>query len=103
MADSAVLLEDVKNYLDITFVDENSDKKLTGIVERGMRYLQELAGSTALGFEEEGQARALLLDYCRYARSNALEAFPVNFRAELLALRIAREVAEYADESPAEV
>lgn len=88
------LLDDVKNYLDITWDDPESDKKLSGIVNRGISYLQDHAGG-ALSFETEGQARALLFDYCRYVRSNALEMFGVNFRGELIALRSEREVNDY--------
>ena len=39
------LLNDVKNYLDISWEDENTDNKITGIIERGMKYLNKVAGN----------------------------------------------------------
>ena len=38
------LLEAVRNYLDITWVDYAGDVKLTGIIERGMKCLNNVAG-----------------------------------------------------------
>lgn len=90
------LIDDVKNYLDITWGDEDTDKKLNGIIERGKSYLKEISGSSsALDFDSEGLSRSLLFDYCRYARSNALEVFEKNFISDLLKLRINQEVADY--------
>lgn len=88
------LLEDVKNYLDITWDDEATEKKLTGIIERGMKYLNNIAG-TELDYTEEDKSKELLMDYCRYVRSNALEEFQNNYLHELLSLQIRQEVARY--------
>lgn len=81
------MLADVKNYLDITWTDEDMDKKLKGIIERGIKYLENIAGETLI-FDQENNNKSLLLDYCRYARSNALEMFRVNFKSELIAIRL---------------
>lgn len=85
------LLGEVRNYLDITWEDAATDQKLTGIIQRGISYLQDVAGAV-LDFEVEAMPRSLLFDYCRYARSNALEMFSQNYRGELIMLRIARGV-----------
>lgn len=92
------LLEDVKLYLDITWSDEHTDKKLTGIIERGMKYLNKTAGSK-LDYSVEDKPKELLLDYCRYVRSNALEAFQTNYLHELLTLQMSEEVARYEAET----
>lgn len=89
------LLKDVRNYLDITYPDEETDRKLSGIIERGRAYLDNMAGEPQ-DYEAEALPRALLLDYCRYARSNALELFEQNFRAELITLRIGVQTDDYA-------
>jgi hypothetical protein len=99
MAEASALLQNVKNYLDITWVDANTDSKLLGIIERGIRYLDKLSGST-LDYSIEDTPKALLLDYCRYARSNALEQFQNNYMHELLSLQINEEVARYEAENP---
>ncbi len=89
------LLQDVRNYLDITYEDAEGDKKLIGIIARGMKHLDEIAGKEQ-DYQPEDQPRALLLDYCRYARNNVLELFEENFRSELIALRTGAQTDEYA-------
>lgn len=91
------LLSDVRNYLDITFEDEETDKKLKGIIERGMVYLDDKADGR-LDYSEDGKAKALLLDYCRYARNHCLELFEENFRSDLIALRIGVQTDGYAEQ-----
>lgn len=91
------LLEDVKNYLDITFTDQKSDEKLMGIIDRGIRYLENRAGNE-IDFLPETIERQLLFDLCRYIRSNNLEEFEQNFASELIALRIRNEVKDYAEQ-----
>ena len=94
MALPAGLLEAVRNYLDITWVDATGDTKLTGIIERGMKYIDSLSGAT-MDYSEESKPRELLFDYCRYARSNALSDFQPNYLHELLSLQISQEVKAY--------
>ncbi|HHY28086.1 MAG TPA: hypothetical protein GX523_15325 [Desulfitobacterium dehalogenans] len=81
------LLEAVRNYLDITWEDPAGDEKLSGIIARGMRYLDKTAGAE-LDYTVEDKPLELLMDYCRYARSNALEEFQGNYLHELLSLQI---------------
>lgn len=91
------MLGAVRNYLDITYEDEETERKLAGIMERGKTYLNNVAG-TELDYEEENGSRALLFDYCRYARNNALELFEENFKTELISLRIGVQVEDYAEQ-----
>lgn len=79
------LLEDVKDYLKITWTNEKTDKSLLGMINRGMAYLNNIAGMP-LDFSEEDSPKSLLLDYVRYANSQALEMFAINFSGELTAL-----------------
>ena len=89
------LLQEVKEYLKITWDDE--DSTLTRMIERGKNYLEDLTG-TKLNFEEEGQPKSLLLDYCRYAYNNALEYFEENFAKEILRLQLKEAVKDYASQ-----
>ena len=91
------LLNSVKNYLDITWTDTAGDEKLSGIIFRGMQYIDGIAGNR-MNYTIEGKAKELLLDYCRYVRSNALNEFQTNYLHELLSLQISQEVLNY-DES----
>lgn len=93
--DMQKLVGDIKNYLDITYNDAATDLKLQGIVNRGMSYLDNIAGAVQ-EYTEEGYARQLLFDYCRYARSNNLEEFSRNFNSDLVMLRIMNGVEDYA-------
>jgi hypothetical protein len=88
------LLEAVRNYLDITWTDEATDTKLSGIIARGIKYINKAAGAE-LDYTVEDKPRELLFDYCRYARSNALDVFQTNYLHELLSLQIDQEVKAY--------
>ncbi len=91
------LLAAVKNYLDITWTDTDLDTKLTGIIARGMKYLDGVAG-VELDYTVEDKPRELLMDYCRYVRSNALDEYMTNYLPELLTLQMQKEVAAYVEE-----
>jgi len=92
------LLLAVRNYLDITWADDAGDEKLSGIIFRGMKYLDNIAGET-LDYTVEDAPRQLLFDYCRYVRSNALDEFADNYMQELLSLQNQKEVARYIEEN----
>jgi len=89
------LLQAVRNYLDITWVDDALDEKLVGILARGMKYIDSVAGKE-MDYSVEDKARELLFDYCRYVRSNALNEFQDKYLHELLMLQITEEVRAYA-------
>lgn len=92
-----MLLLAVRNYLDITWIDSAGDAKLNGIMARGMKYLDGVAGE-ALDYTVEDKPRELLMDYCRYVRSNALDEYMTNYLPELLTLQMQKEVAAYVEE-----
>jgi hypothetical protein len=87
------MLQEVKEYLKITWDDE--DSYIQGIINRGKDYLNNLTG-TELDFMLEGQPKALLLDYCRYAYNNALEYYESNFHKEIVRLQLQEAVKENA-------
>jgi len=79
------MLQKVKAYLKITWIDE--DASIAGLIARGQAKLQELVGAE-LDFDTEGLARSLLFDYVRYAYNNASEYFEENFQQEILRLQL---------------
>ena len=89
------LLEAVRNYLDITWEDYAGDEKLLGIISRGMKYLDGVAGVT-LDYESEDKPRELLLEYCRYVRAGAFAEFQNAYLSELITLQQNEEVKAYA-------
>ena len=92
------LLDAVKNYLDITWEDPAGDEKLSGILARGIKYINSVAGAE-LDYTVEDKPRELLFDYCRYVRSNALDEFQNNYLHELISLQISQEVKDYVAEN----
>ena len=95
------LLMAVRNYLDITWEDPAGDQKLAGIIARGIKYINSVAGAE-LDYLAEDKPRELLFDYCRYVRSNALDEFQNNYLPELLTLQISQEVKDYAEAEDSE-
>lgn len=96
----AGLLEDIKAYLDITWVTYGSSEetKLAGLVADGIAYLNDKLG-TAGDYTVPGYPRQLLKEYVRYARDAALDVFENNYRSLILAMQNQRKVGAYELES----
>ncbi|MBD5549479.1 MAG: hypothetical protein HDQ97_19225 [Lachnospiraceae bacterium] len=88
------LLKDMKNYLDITWKDPEGDKKIAGMIKRGMAAISGKIGEC--NFLEETQERALLFDYVMYARAGETPQFWTNYKEEIVSLQISRKVDDYA-------
>lgn len=92
------LLEDVKNYLNITWDDEATDAKASGLIAAGMIYLDTKYGESA-DYTKDGMPRTLLFEYVRYARDNALDVFENNYLSMLLGMQNERAVNVYVESS----
>ena len=91
------LLEEVKNYLDITWqTTSEEDKKLLSMIERGKAALSGKLGDC--DFEEETQEKTLLFNHVMYERSGALDEFWKNYREESISLRLRKRVQRYEAE-----
>lgn len=86
-----VLSDTLRRYLDITWQDEHTEKKLDDILARAKAMLSQYAG-TKLRFEDETPEQQLLLDLCRYIWNNASEDFETNYLSNLLMLRVTHQV-----------
>ena len=93
------LLSDVKNYLNITWDDDATDKKVSGLIASGMIYLNAKYGEDA-DYTADGMPRTLLMEYVRYARDSALDVFENNYQALLLGMQNGRRVSAYGMEGP---
>ena len=89
------LLNEVKNYLDITWEDVPGDQKLMGMVQRGMAAIEGKIGEC--DFYGETQEKALLFDYVMYARAGEIATFWENYKSEIISLQISRKVDAYAE------
>lgn len=88
------LLSDVKNYLDITWEDADSDKKLTGIIRRGINVINDRCGAE-FDYNKDEMPKELLINYVMYARANAVDEFLQHYATELLRLQLITEVEGY--------
>lgn len=90
------LLADVKNYLNITWSDEATDAKVSGIIASGMAYLDDKLGEAA-DYTQDGMPRTLLMEYARYMRDSALDVFEANYQALILGMQNRRQVSAYGN------
>lgn len=81
---SEELLDIVKNYLDITWHDEATEKKLTLMIENGIAELDYLSG-VENDYMIAGKAQSLLLSYVMYDRANCLDDFKKNYQPDIIA------------------
>ena len=94
------LLSEVKNYLGITWTDSDMDTQLTGMIRRGIAYISSKTGVEVTAYTGEDvnyRAQELLFNYVLYDRAGSVNDFKVNYRADLIGLRINWEV----DNAPA--
>ena len=88
------LLSDVKNYLNITWSDQATDAKISGLIASGMVYLNDKYGEAA-DYTVDGMPRTLLMEYVRYGRDSALDVFENNYQALILGMQTGRLVTNY--------
>lgn len=82
----AILKDEVKRYLDITWTDADTEKNVDEYIATAKGYLNETTGAD-IDFDEDLTARSLLKDHCRYQRNRDIEFFENNFLKSLTALR----------------
>lgn len=95
------LLEDIKNYLNITWSDERTDAKLRVMINSGQAYINSKYGEPA-NYEFDGLPRTLLFEYVRYMRDEALDVFENNYTSMILAMQTQKAVRDYAAKEDAE-
>ncbi len=90
------LLTDVKDYLHITWDDENN--VINKLILEAKQYLNEKIG-TAVDYNKDLVALGLLKDYCRYVRNYSKEYFEKNFLNEILNLQLKYSTSESEGEN----
>ena len=106
--------DDIKNYLHITWTDDETDSRVKAAASRAQAAVGGLIGIPgAIFFTENaddnvtyqsGEAEQLFLDAVRYIYNDAYEDFRKNFSDVIVSLRAAntvavKEAAEDAEES----
>ena len=88
-----------KRKLNITWDDDDTDARLSEIIEDGIVELADKIGiSDGFDFSQPGQERKLLLAYCLYGWNNALDDFERNYASDILQARERWEVSRYGSE-----
>lgn len=90
------ILDDIKDYLDITWDDPEGDKKLKGMILRGVSAINGKAG-VDFDYLQEGTHRSLLFHYVMYERSGMLNEFWINYKSDIIALQVEEEVRRFAE------
>ena len=93
-AERGKLLSDVKCYLNITWNDEATERRIGGLIDDGMAYINDKGGGPA-DYLTPVYARTLLFDYVRYARDEALDVFENNYLSLILAFQNNEAVKRY--------
>lgn len=91
------LLSDVRNVLNVTWLDEGTDLRLLNFIDAGVAYLNDKLGEAG-DYSNPGYPRSLLFEYVRYARDEALDVFENNYLSLILAMQNNRKVGAYAAE-----
>ncbi len=94
MTEAETILQEIKNYLDITWEDPKEDARLKGMTERGMAAISGKIGEC--DFTGETQEKTLLFIHVMYERAGELAQFWENYKSEIISLQIARKVEAYA-------
>jgi len=77
------LLDDIKNYCDVTWTDSATDNKIAKTIEDGILFLNEIADKEN-DFTVNGKALKLLKNYCRYEYFNKGDQFKEIYREDLM-------------------
>lgn len=89
----ANLVDEVKRNLDITWNDNDTDKNVNEYIRNAKQYLNDTTGSV-INFEEDINARELLINHCRYQKNKDIEFFEENFKKPLYRLRFKYAIKE---------
>ena len=94
--DAAALLPAIKTYLQVTWDDEQTNQRITSLIEDGAAYLDDKLGEPG-DYEAPGLPRTLLKEYVRYARDGALDVFENNYQNLILTMVNNKGVQSYGD------
>lgn len=89
--DEELLTKLVKGKLNITWSDEDTDTKVTTIIEDAIPTLDHKLGGKG-DYCSPGQERSLFLNYCLYAWNDCINEFDINYKHEIYQVRFKNEV-----------
>lgn len=92
-----MMLEELKNELQITWFDADTEERLDRYLREGQAYLKSIVGAEIDC--KSDYVKPLLFAYCRYAYFHSLENFKVNYHQDLVTLRWKVAISNYESES----
>lgn len=90
-------LQEVKDHLNITWQDEDTDRKLERIIEDAKSTLNYKIGYN-IDYLQSGMEHNLFLNYCMYSWNNCTNEFDTNYFNEIMQLRQKYEVIQYEED-----
>lgn len=95
------LLPELKLDRQLTWADEDRDKRLVRFCIDGMVYIDSIMPAP-VNFETNLNAKRLLFVYVMYAESQAVDEFVVNYQSQLLGMKMDAEREAYMAEVDAD-
>lgn len=93
------LLVEARNEVQVTWADEETDKRLKRYIQNGSRLLKKHCGVDDEDLQEGGKANALLLAYVRRAFDGDISGFVNDYLGEIVDLQQEKEVSDYEAET----
>ena len=93
------LIEQVKRKLNITWSDEETDKRVNDIIASAVPILKHKLGiaDADYDFSAPGLENLLFLAYCMYEWNHAVNEFDMNYANDIAQCRAIREVSHYKE------
>ena len=91
------LYETLRNELNITWYDEETESRLTRIITNSVVTMNRKIGSD-IDYSIAGPEQELFLAYCVYVYNNCANQFDENYLNEIMQLRSIYEVEQYEED-----
>lgn len=91
------LYETLRNELNITWYDEETESRLTRIITNAVVTMNRKIGSD-IDYSIAGPEQELFLAYCVYVYNNCANQFDENYLNEIMQLRSIYEVEQYEED-----
>lgn len=94
------ILEEIKDELNITWNDDNTNIRLINMIKRAEYKINDYAGTT-VNISQDLEARDLVINLVRYMWNNTSDLFESNYKPDILMLHAKYHVAAMKDETEA--
>ena len=91
------LYETLRNELNITWYDEETESRLTRIITNAVVTMNRKIGSD-IDYSIAGPEQELFLAYCVYVYNNCANQFDENYLNEIMQIRSIYEVEQYEED-----